>query len=86
MEAKRTTFKCTAVNYKGACDDTPKHPWKKFPEFSLQRLAVYVETKKELDKKLRDIPGGNCELICELYDILDEAIMDELALANNLIG
>ena len=73
-------FKFTAANYKGLCDG--RHE-KNYPEFSLQRLAVYVETKKELDKKLRDIPGGNCELVRKLYDTLDEAIIDELSVANS---
>ena len=82
-KAKRTIFTCTAANYRGTCDDTPKHPQAKFPEFSLQRLAVYVETKKELDKKLRDIPGGNCEALVKLYMIFDEVIEHELSMANS---
>ena len=44
---------------------------------------VYVETKKELDKKLRDIPGGNKEIINKLYAVIDEAIIDELIVAKN---
>lgn len=76
-------FIFTQANYEGRCDGFKS---KAYPEFSLQRLSVYVETKKELDKKLRDIPGGNGELINKLYQNLDEAIMDELCLANTFKG
>ena len=76
-------FIFTPANYEGKCDGFKN---KAYPEFSLQRLSVYVETKKELDKKLRDIPGGNINLINKLYKDFDEAIMDELSLANTLKG
>ena len=56
---------------------------KKIEALSLQRLAVYVETKKELDKKLREIPGGNLELIDKLYNVFDELVADELSCANS---
>lgn len=56
---------------------------KRIATLSLQRLALYVETKKELDKKLRKIPGGNLELIGKLYDVFDELVADELSCANS---
>lgn len=77
---KKKHFINTAVNYKAACDELVD---KKMPECSLQRLSVYVEIKKELDKKLRDIPGGNKEIINKLYAVIDEAIVDELIVAKN---
>lgn len=73
----------TSVNHKGTCDGLFN---KKTPECSLQRLSVYVETKKELDKKLRDIPGGNKEIVNKLYELFDEAILDELNLAKDVIS
>lgn len=72
----------TSVNHKGTCDGLLN---KKTPECSLQRLSVYVETKKELDKKLRDIPGGNKEIINKLYELFDEAIIDELIVAKKIL-
>lgn len=80
MSRIKKIFINTAVNYKGTCDGLLN---KKTPECSLQRLSVYVETKKELDKKLRDIPGGNKEIINKLYAVIDEAIIDELIVAKN---
>ena len=79
----RGKFIFTPANYEGKCDGFKS---KEYPEFSLQRLSVYVETKKELDKKLRDIPGGNINLISKLYKDFDEAIIDELSLANTFKG
>lgn len=55
---------------------------KPVPQLSLQRMSAFIECKKELDNKLRSIPGGNFELIAKLYDAFDEAIMDELETAN----
>ena len=45
-------------------------------------MSAFIECKKELDNKLRSIPGGNLELIAKFYDAFDEAIMDELETAN----
>lgn len=56
---------------------------KTVPQLSLQRMSAFIECKKELDNKLRSIPGGNIELIAKLYDALDEAIMDDLETAND---
>lgn len=56
---------------------------KRIASLSLQRLALYVETKKELDKKLCKIPGGNLNLIAKLYDVFDELVADELSCANS---
>lgn len=58
---------------------------KNIPQLSLQRMSALIEAKKELDNKLRSIPGGNLELIAKLYDAFDEAIMDELETANKFI-
>ena len=58
---------------------------KNIPQLSLQRMAALIEAKKELDNKLRSIPGGNLELIGKLYELFDEAIMDELETANKFI-
>jgi len=76
-------FIITAANYKGNCDNVTSS---ELPEYSLQRLSVYVDTKKELDKKLRDIPGGNTAVINKLYKSFDEAIKNELILAKKLIS
>lgn len=54
---------------------------KLIPQFSLQRMAALIEAKKELDLKLRGIPGGNFELIGKLYEAFDEIIMDEFETA-----
>lgn len=43
MSRIKKIFINTAVNYKGTCDGLLN---KKTPECSLQRLSVYVETKK----------------------------------------
>lgn len=75
-------FIITAANHKGNCDNVSN---REFPEYSLQRLSVYVDAKKELDKKLRDIPGGNIDVINKLYKSFDEAIENELILAKGLI-
>lgn len=56
---------------------------KRIATLSLQRLALYVEAKKELDKKLRKVPGGNLELIGKLYGVFDELVADELSCANS---
>lgn len=58
---------------------------KNIPQLSLQRMSVLIEAKKELDNKLRSIPGGNLELIGKLYELFDEAIMDELETANKFM-
>lgn len=66
--------------------DAPKEhetTGKRIATLSLQRLALYAETKKELDKKLRKIPGGNLELIAKLYGVFDELVADELSCANS---
>lgn len=65
-----------------ASDDTEIYFRKKIiPELSLQRMAALIEAKKELDLKLRGIPGGNIELIEKLYIAFDELIMDEFRIA-----
>lgn len=74
------TFVNNAVNHTGSCESLPLGA---YPSFSLQRIAVYVETQKELDKKLRDIPGGNLDHIRKIQSALDEAITYELKLANS---
>ena len=79
MSRLKKIFINTSVNYKGTCDGLLN---KKTPECSLQRLSVYVETKKELDKKLRD----NKEIVNKLYELFDEAILDELNLAKDVIS
>lgn len=56
---------------------------KTVPQLSLQRMSAFIECKKELDNKLRSIPGGNIELIAKLYDAFDEIIMDEFETAND---
>lgn len=78
-DALTKTFVNTAVNHKGSCESLLPGT---YPSFSLQRIAVYVETQKELDKKLRDIPGGNLDHIRKIQSALDEAIMHEFKLAN----
>lgn len=65
-----------------ASDDIGVYCGKKIiPELSLQRMAALIEAKKELDLKLRSIPGGNIELIEKLYIAFDELIMDEFRIA-----
>lgn len=50
----------TAVNYKAACDELVD---KKMPECSLQRLSVYVETKKSLIKNFEIFRAGIKKLL-----------------------
>lgn len=74
---RKVPFIFTSV--KTSDDDFNEKP---VPQLSLQRMSAFIECKKELDNKLRSIPGGNLELIAKLYDAFDEAIMDELETAN----
>lgn len=83
---RKCKFVFTAANYKGRCDLDAPDEYKSVKEFSLQRMSAYIEAKKKLDKELRNIPGGNRELINKLYDVFDELIMDEFASAKMFEG
>ncbi|MDO4920961.1 MAG: hypothetical protein Q4E64_03920 [Phascolarctobacterium sp.] len=83
---RQCEFIFTAANYKGTCDVGILGQDKPLPEFSLQRLAAYIEAKKRFDKELRNIPGGNRDLISKLYEVFDELIMDEFKLAKAFNG
>ena len=44
----------------------------------LQRMSVFVETKKELNARLRELPSGDLEKLAKLNKLFDEIIDDEL--------
>lgn len=44
----------------------------------LQRMSVFVETKKELNVRLRELPSGDLEKLAKLNKLFDEIIDDEL--------
>ena len=45
----------------------------------LQRMSVFIESKRELNNRLMELPGGNLEKIGELNKKFDEIIEDELS-------
>lgn len=44
----------------------------------LQRMSVFVETKKELNARLVGLPSGDLEKLAKLNKLFDEIIDDEL--------
>lgn len=44
----------------------------------LQRMSVFVETKKELNARLTELPSGDLEKLAKLNKLFDEIIDDEL--------
>ena len=44
----------------------------------LQRMSVFVETKKELNARLRELPSGDLEKLAKLNKLFNEIIDDEL--------
>jgi hypothetical protein len=44
----------------------------------LQRMSVFVETKKELNARLMELPSGDLEKLAKLNKLFDEIIDDEL--------
>ena len=44
----------------------------------LQRMSVLVETKKELNARLMELPSGDLEKLAKLNKLFDEIIDDEL--------
>lgn len=45
---------------------------------SLQRMSVFIETKKELNARLMKLPDGNLKKLTKLNKLFDEIIDDEL--------
>lgn len=45
---------------------------------SLQRMSVFIETKKELNARLMKLPDGNLKKLAKLNKLFDEIIDDEL--------
>lgn len=44
----------------------------------LQRMSVFIETKKELNARLMKLPDGNLKKLAKLNKLFDEIIDDEL--------
>lgn len=44
----------------------------------LQRMSVFIETKKELNVRLMELPSGDLEKLAKLNKLFDEIIDDEL--------
>lgn len=44
----------------------------------LQRMGVFIETKKELNARLMKLPDGNLKKLAKLNKLFDEIIDDEL--------
>ena len=44
----------------------------------LQRMSVFVETKKKLNARLMELPSGDLEKLAKLNKLFDEIIDDEL--------
>ena len=44
----------------------------------LQRMSVFIETKKELNARLTKLPDGNLKKLAKLNKLFDEIIDDEL--------
>lgn len=47
-------------------------------KIDLQRISVFVESKRELNKRLMELPDGNLEKLAKLNGMFDEIIDDEL--------
>lgn len=45
---------------------------------NLQRMSVFIETKKELNARLMKLPDGNLKKLAKLNKLFDEIIDDEL--------
>lgn len=45
---------------------------------SLQRMSVFIETKKELNARLMKLPDGNLKKLAKLNKLFDEIVDDEL--------
>ena len=48
-------------------------------KIDLQRISVFVESKRELNKRLMELPDGNLEKLAKLNGTFDEIIDDELS-------
>ena len=48
-------------------------------KIDLQRISVFVESKRELNKRLMELPDGNLEKLDKLNGMFDEIIDDELS-------
>ena len=48
-------------------------------KIDLQRMSVFIETKKELNERLMELPDGNLEKLAKLNAMFDEIIDEELS-------
>jgi len=45
----------------------------------LQRMSVFIETKRKLNRRLMDLPDGNLEKLAKLNAMFDEIIEEEFS-------
>ena len=48
-------------------------------KIDLQRISVFVEAKRKLNRRLMKLPDGNLEKLAKLNAMFDEIIEDELS-------
>lgn len=45
----------------------------------LKRMSVFIEMKKELNKRLMELPAGNLKKLAKLNKMFDEIIDEEIS-------
>ena len=51
-------------------------------KFDFQRMSVFIEVKRKLNKRLMKLPDGNLEKLAKLNAVFDEIIEEEASRLN----